>query len=54
MRERIAAAPGVLDVRADPELGRFDCAFDTPAGQRLAGLPAQLERLASVWKESAT
>jgi flagellar biosynthesis/type III secretory pathway protein FliH len=54
VRERIAPAPGVLEVRADPGLGRFDCVFDTPAGQRLAGLPAQLERLAAVWQEAST
>ena len=51
VRERIGALPGVLEVRADATLGRCDCALETPAGQRLAGLPAQLERLAAVWRE---
>ena len=58
VRERMLAAPGtsstpltnavsgILEVRGDPQLGRFDCAFDTAAGQLLAGLPAQLARLA--------
>ena len=51
VRERIGALPGVLEVRADASLGRFDCMLSTPAGQRLAGLPAQLDRLAAVWRE---
>ena len=42
---------GILDVRGDPQLGRFDCAFDTAAGQLLAGLPAQLARLAAQLQE---
>ena len=45
------AVSGILDVRADPHLGRFDCAFDTAAGQLLAGLPAQLARLAAQLQE---
>ena len=52
VRERIGALPGVLEVRADASLGRCDCALSTPAGQRLAGLPAQLDRLAAVWRDS--
>jgi type III secretion protein L len=51
VRERIGALPGVLEVRADATLGRCDCALDTAAGQRLAGLPMQLERLAAAWRE---
>lgn len=51
VRERIGALPGVLEVRADATLGRCDCALDTVAGQRLAGLPVQLERLAAAWRE---
>lgn len=42
---------GILEVRGDPQLGRFDCAFDTAAGQLLAGLPAQLARLAAQLQE---
>ena len=47
------ALPGVLEVRADASLGRVDCTLSTPAGQRLAGLPAQLDRLAAQWRDSA-
>ena len=42
---------GILEIRGDPQLGRFDCAFDTAAGQLLAGLPAQLARLAAQLQE---
>jgi len=45
VRTRLQGSAGVLDVRGDPQLGPFDCAFDTPAGQLLAGLPAQLSRV---------
>ena len=47
VRDRVAALPGVLEVRGDAQLGRFDCVFDSPAGQLLAGLPQQLARLAA-------
>ena len=52
VRERLHAVPGVLEVRADPRQGLFDCAFDTPCGQLLAGLPAQLARLKVVLQET--
>lgn len=45
VRLRVAASPGVLEVKADETLGRWDCAFETPAGRVLAGLPLQLQRL---------
>ncbi len=45
VRARLAGASGVLDVRADAVLSPLDCAFDTPAGQLLAGLGEQLARL---------
>lgn len=51
VRARLQGSAGVLDVRGDAQLGPFDCAFDTPAGQLLAGLPAQLARLARVLQE---
>lgn len=47
VRERVAALPGVLEVRGDAALGAHDCVFDTPAGQLLAGLPQQLQRLSA-------
>ena len=47
VRERVAALPGVLEVRGDAALGAHDCIFDTPAGQLLAGLPQQLQRLSA-------
>jgi len=47
VRARVAPMPGVLDVRGDAQLGRFDCVFETPAGQLLAGLPQQLARLST-------
>lgn len=47
VRERVAAMPGVLEVRGDAQLGRFDCVFDSPAGQLLAGLQQQLARLSA-------
>jgi len=53
VRARLSGSAGVLEVRGDAQLGPFDCAFDTPAGQLLAGLPAQLARLASVLQERA-
>ena len=53
VRERLAGASGVLEVRGDAQLGPFDCAFDTPAGQLLAGLPAQLARLSRVLQEGS-
>ena len=46
-------ATAVLEVRADPALGLWDCIFETAAGRRLAGLPLQLERLAAAWQASA-
>ncbi|MCR5867122.1 MULTISPECIES: FliH/SctL family protein [Aquincola] len=39
------AAGGPLQLRADPALALLDCVFDTPAGQLIAGLPAQLRRV---------
>jgi flagellar biosynthesis/type III secretory pathway protein FliH len=53
VRARLQGSSGVLDVRADPQLGPYDCAFDTPAGQLLAGLPAQLARLSRVLQEGS-
>lgn len=35
-----------LDLRLDTALGPYDCVIDTPQGQLLAGLPAQLDNLA--------
>ncbi len=52
VRERMQAVPGVLEVRADPQQGLFDCAFDTPSGQLLAGLAPQLARLAAALQET--
>ena len=46
-----SSVSGILEVRGDPQLGRFDCAFDTAAGQLLAGLPTQLARLAAQLQE---
>ena len=46
-----SAVSGILEVRADPQLSPFDCAFDTAAGHLLAGLPAQLARLAAQLQE---
>lgn len=40
-----AAPGGTLQLRADPALAPLDCVFDTPAGQLIAGLPAQLRRV---------
>lgn len=53
VRARLAGSAGVLDVRADAQLGLHDCAFDTPAGQLLAGLQAQLSRLSQALQERA-
>lgn len=53
VRARLAGSAGVLEVRGDTQLGPFDCAFDTPAGQLLAGLPAQLARLSRVLQDGA-
>jgi len=53
VRQRLRGSAGVLDVRGDPELGPLDCAFDTPAGQLLAGLQVQLSRLSQVLREGA-
>jgi type III secretion protein L len=53
VRARLQGSSGVLDVRGDPQLGPCDCAFDTPAGQLLAGLPAQLARLSRALQEGA-
>jgi flagellar biosynthesis/type III secretory pathway protein FliH len=51
VRARLAGSAGVLDVRADAQLGLHDCAFDTPAGQLIAGLRAQLSRLSQALQE---
>lgn len=48
VRDRLAAnaAIGTLDVQGDPALDWSDCHIDTPAGRWLAGLHAQLARIA--------
>lgn len=53
VRARVAASPGVLEVKGDATLGRWDCAFDTPAGRVLAGLPLQLERVRRAMDDNA-
>jgi type III secretion protein L len=42
-----------LEVRADATLRWHDCEFDTPAGQLLAGLKAQLSHVAAVVEGAA-
>lgn len=54
VRARLSGSAGVLEVRGDAQLGFFDCAFDTPAGQLLAGLPAQLARLSQLLQEGGS
>ncbi len=47
VRERLqhSSASSALEVRADAKLRWQDCEFDTPAGQLLAGVQAQLGRV---------
>ena len=45
VRERLVDSPH-LEVREDPALSALDCVFDTPTGQLLAGLQAQLAQVA--------
>lgn len=52
VRERLQPRPGVLEVRADAQLGAYECVFETPAGQLLAGLPVQLARLQAGLQEA--
>ncbi|URI07209.1 hypothetical protein MW290_00860 [Aquincola tertiaricarbonis] len=48
--QALSALPGLADgsrlqLRPDATLAPLDCVFDTPAGQLIAGLPQQLQRL---------
>lgn len=53
VKARIAGVPGVLDVRADAQLGAWDLAFETAAGRVLAGLPLQLQRIGQALEDGA-
>lgn len=43
--QQALAAQERLQLRPDPTLAAMDCVFDTPAGQLIAGLQHQLQRL---------
>ena len=55
VRERLlnANAGSTLEVRADARMRWQDCEFDTPAGQLLAGVQAQLGRVGAAMQGAA-
>jgi type III secretion protein L len=55
VRERLqhSSTGSALEVRADAKLRWQDCEFDTPAGQLLAGVQAQLGRVGAAMQGSA-
>ena len=55
VREQLqrSSTGAALEVRADATLQWQDCEFDTPAGQLLAGLQAQLGRVGAVMQGAA-
>ena len=55
VRQRLQhdGAGAALEVRGDARLGLHDCEFDTPAGQLLAGVQAQLGRVGAAMQGAA-
>jgi flagellar biosynthesis/type III secretory pathway protein FliH len=51
--QRVGASPGVLDVRADPQLPLHGCRLHSAAGERVADLDQQLHRLATALADVA-